>query len=385
MGTVSSYETSAGRRYRVRYRTPDRRQTDKRGFRSKRDAERFLAEVEVSKLRGEWVDPTLSRTSVSEWSKDWLAARSNLKPTTYGAYEWILTKHVLPRWGATPMAEVSHQDVQTWINGLNVTLAPSTVRKLHVVLSGVMKSAATNRLIARNPCDGIRLPRTKPAPRGYLSAEQVDELAALCNPYDAVIYFLSYTGLRWGEMAGLRVRRVDRRRRRLDVAEAITEPKGAIIWGTPKNHERRSVPYPRFLSESVDQLCEGKAPDDTVFSSPNGQVLRAGNFRRNTFDRAVLTLRQAHPDLPKITPHSLRHTAASLAISSGASVLSIQRMLGHASAAMTLDVYSDLFDDDLDAVADALDQRARKTNVGKMWANPAADEKAVSRRMRSAQ
>lgn len=179
-------------------------------------------------------------------------------------------------------------------------------------------------------------------------------------------------GLRWGEMAGLRVGRVDRRRRRLDVAEAVTESTGAIVWGTPKNHERRSVPYPRFLAEQLDLLCAGKASADTVFTSPNGQVLRSGNFRRNTFDRAVEALHERHPGLPKITPHSLRHTAASLAISSGASVLSIQRMLGHASAAMTLDVYSDLFDDDLDAVAEALDQRARNTSVGKMWANPAS-------------
>jgi hypothetical protein len=130
------------------------------------------------------------------------------------------------------------------------------------------------------------------------------------------------------------------------------------------------VPYPSFLDDYIDLLCAGKGPADMVFASPNGHVLRASNFRRNTFDTAVASLRETYPELPMITPHSLRHTAASLAILSGASVLSIQRMLGHSSAAMTLDVYSDLFDDDLDAVADALDQRARNTNVGKMWANP---------------
>nr|WP_246376793.1 tyrosine-type recombinase/integrase [Conyzicola lurida] len=123
-------------------------------------------------------------------------------------------------------------------------------------------------------------------------------------------------------------------------------------------------------------MCADKSSVDTVFASPNGQVLRAGNFRRNTFDAAVAKLRESYPELPLITPHSLRHTAASLAISSGASVLSIRRMLGHSSAAMTLDVYSDLFDDDLDAVADALDQRARNTNVGKMWANARSAKQA---------
>ncbi|AWB88527.1 site-specific integrase [Salinibacterium hongtaonis] len=362
----------------MRYRTLDRRQTDKRGFKTKRDAERYLAEVEASKTRGEWVDPTLSRTSVAEWSETWLAAHSNLKQTTFSAYEWILQKHVLPHWGSTPLAEVTHGDVQIWVTGLGDTLAPSSVRKMHVVFSGLMKYAVRDRRIPRNPCDGIRLPRIKPVPRGYLTPDQVDELATLCSPYETIIYFLAYTGLRWGEMAALKVKRLDFDRRRIDVAEAVTEPQGAIIWGTPKNHERRSVPFPAFLETPLRELCEGKHPDDVVFTSPNGHVLRSGNFRRNIFDRAVAALREQHPKLPAITPHSLRHTAASLAISSGASVLSIQRMLGHASAAMTLDVYSDLFDDDRDAVADALDNRARNTSVGKMWANPTSATKAKS-------
>jgi len=112
---------------------------------------------------------------------------------------------------------------------------------------------------------------------------------------------------------------------------------------------------------------EDKKPDDLVFPSPKGDVLRNGNFRRRRFDAAVEKLQENYPELPKITPHSLRHTAASLAISAGATVLAVQRMLGHASAAMTLDVYSDLFDDDLDAVAEALDARARATAVGQTW------------------
>lgn len=75
-------------------------------------------------------------------------------------------------------------------------------------------------------------------------------------------------------------------------------------------------------------------------------------------------------NLDPMTLHDLRHTAASLAISAGANVKAVQRMLGHASAAMTLDVYADLFDDDLDQVAMRLDQVVSNSNVGKMWAGP---------------
>lgn len=78
---------------------------------------------------------------------------------------------------------------------------------------------------------------------------------------------------------------------------------------------------------------------------------------------AVSRCQKIDPEFPRVTAHDLRHTAASLAVSSGANVKAVQKMLGHASAAMTLDVYADLFDDDLTAVADRLDER-----VGKMWA-----------------
>lgn len=198
MGSISAYQTANGRRYRVRYRTPDRRQTDKRGFTTKRDAERYLAGVSVAKDRGEWIDPTLARITVAEWSEMWLSAHANLKPTTRGAYAWILKKHILPRWGPVSVVDVVHTDVQDWVTRLSDSLAPSSVRKVHVVLSAVMKYAVRDRRIPRNPCDGVRLPRVGQSARGYLSPELVDELAALCAPSSAVIYLLAYTGLRWG-------------------------------------------------------------------------------------------------------------------------------------------------------------------------------------------
>jgi integrase len=107
----------------------------------------------------------------------------------------------------------------------------------------------------------------------------------------------------------------------------------------------------------VDDLTvamAGKAPDALIFVSRRGAVLRNLNFRRDVFDHAATAV-----GLDGLTPHELRHTAASLAISAGANVKAVQRMLGHASAAMTLDVYSGLFEDDLDGVAERLDAGAR--------------------------
>jgi len=100
--------------------------------------------------------------------------------------------------------------------------------------------------------------------------------------------------------------------------------------------------------------CEGKRPSDFVFTSPEGGPIRNKNWRARRFEPAMAKMLELHPALERLVPHDLRHTAASLAISAGANVKAVQKMLGHASAAMTLDVYADLFDDDLDAVGDAL-------------------------------
>lgn len=185
-----------------------------------------------------------------------------------------------------------------------------------------------------------------------------------------VVLFLGYTGLRWGEMAALRVRDLDTTRRRVNVMRAVTEVRGELIYGTPKNHSRRSVPYPSFLTDLLVTRCVGKQRDDLIFSSPHGSPLRNQNWRRRNFDRAMDDMVEAHPEVARLSPHDLRHTAASLAISTGANVKAVQRMLGHASAAMTLDVYSELFEDDLDAVGDALSVAGAPESVGRMWAKP---------------
>ncbi len=105
---------------------------------------------------------------------------------------------------------------------------------------------------------------------------------------------------------------------------------------------------PDLLPALVD-ACRGKADDDLIFAAPKGGPIRLNNWRRRVFDPACRAA-----GLVGFTPHDLRHTAASLAVGAGANVKAVQQMLGHASAAMTLDIYAGLFPDDLDAVGRTL-------------------------------
>jgi integrase len=165
-----------------------------------------------------------------------------------------------------------------------------------------------------------------------------------------MVLVAGYTGLRWGELTGLRARRVEPLRGRIEVVVAVTEVDGVMVFGTPKTHQHRSVVVPRFLREGLGLHVAAKAPADLVFASRTGTPLRVQNFRRDWFGRAAEAV-----GVPGLTPHELRHTAASLAIASGASIKGVQSMLGHASAQMTLDRYGHLFQDELEAVADRLD------------------------------
>jgi integrase len=156
-------------------------------------------------------------------------------------------------------------------------------------------------------------------------------------------------------MAALRVCDFDVLRRRVNVSRSVTES-GGLVWGTPKTWERRSVPFPAVLADELGALMVGKTRDDLVFTNQCGGVLRNSNWRARVFRPAVEKCQKTDDTFPSITPHDLRHTAASLSVSAGANVKALQRMLGHTKASMTLDVYADLFDDDLDGVAESLDE-----------------------------
>lgn len=335
----------------ARWRDPSGRQR-KKSFARRVDAQRWLDQHLAEMHRGTYIDPAGARLVVGLIAQEWTAGLVHLKPSTATRYRGIVARHIVPTWGQWKLGAVGRLDVERWVTELSGSgLRPASVRQVHRVFSLILDSAVAHARIARNPAAGISLPRVTRGDPVHLDAGQVQRLAEAAWPNDLVVLVLAFTGLRFGELAALRVRRVDLVRRRLQVAESVTEVAGRLEWGTPKTHQTRSVPLPRTLAERLTPIVAGLMPDELVFRAPAGGPLRLRNWRTRVFDSA-----RDRAGLGGITPHDLRHTAASLAIASGANVKAVQRMLGHASAAMTLDVYAGLFGDDLDAVAVALDR-----------------------------
>ncbi|WP_024356721.1 tyrosine-type recombinase/integrase [Leucobacter chironomi] len=374
MATIKPYDTAAGKRYRVRYRKPDGAQTDKRGFKTKREAELFLASTTISKATGEYIDPQAGRTTIRVIGAAWLAAQTHLKPSSMAAFAGSWRTHVEPQWGGRQVASITYSEIQAWVSELTAGIpgpeegewvrkpkGATTVHRAHSVLSAVLDAAARDRLIASNPARGVKLPRKVGRRHAYLTHAQVAHLAREAKEHSLLVNLLAYTGLRWGEATALHVSDIDQMRKRLRVSRNAVTVAGKIIPGTPKTHRARTVPVPAFLLADLLEQVEGRGPDALVIGDgvTHQSAPAAG---RNWFSGAVKRCRAIDSTFPVITPHDLRHTAASLAIQAGANVKAVQRMLGHASAAMTLDVYADLFEDDLDAVGAAMDD-ARRAHI----------------------
>ena len=372
MATIEKYQISSGATlYAVRYRKPDRGTTMKRGFRTKRAAEQWANKVEVDKSTAAYIAPSLGRITVGELAADWLARKKQATaPSHYRTLESAWRVHVKPAWGTVSVADIDVLGVEAWIAKIGSKgSGPTTVLRAHGVLSGILGAAVKGKRLVANPAKGVEgLPRKTARRHVYLSADDVHRLAEESGEHGALVLTLAYCGLRWGEAIGLRARDVEFLRRRLSVSENAVQLGACHAVGPTKGRKARSVPVPEFVLNELSVQCAGKAPSELVFPSRDGGYLPRPKSSNGWFLRAVKAAR-----VQAITPHDLRHTCASLAVSAGVNVLALQRMLGHTSAAMTLDTYSDLFDDDLDAVAVTLHSRYSRESVLKMC-SPGAHE-----------
>lgn len=363
MATIERYETTGGAtRYRVRYRTPDRRQTDKRGFTTKRDAQAFANQIEVDKRRGAYVAPAAGRLQLGDYAQAWLDGKHDLKPSTRDRYQRVLNVHLAPK-KTVALGDISRAWVRDWVADLSGRMAATSVHKVVGVLRQVLDMAVDDNRLVANPCDGVALPSTTTVEeQRYLTLDQLHQLAAAAGDGGPLVYLLGTCGLRFGEAAELRWRDIDVENLRIRVARSVVLVDGVFEVGPPKNGKARTVGLPAFVAGLLRQ--GSAAADDLVFPDRNGGYLRANNVRRRWWAQAVETVR-LYPEVIaggdghertvySFKIHELRHTAASLAIQAGAHIKSLQNMLGHASAALTLDRYGHLYGSDVEAVGIAI-------------------------------
>lgn len=350
-------------RYRVRYRTPDRSQTTKRGFRTKRDAEAWANQIEVDKRRGAYVAPAAGRVKLGEYAAEWLESKHKLKASTRARYKVVLDTFIATH-AEVALGDISRQLVREWVADLSRSHAPASVHKTVGVLRQVLAMAvAENRLVV-NPVDKVELPAVETVEQRFITLEQLHALADAAGEHRPLVYVLGTCGLRFGEVAELRWRDLDLQKLQIRVTRSVTLVDNQFVVGSPKNGKGRTVSLPAFVAELLDQTIKDSDQNALVFPDSQGGHMRGTNVRRRWWSDAV-SAAQLFPRIEhsaagdEITVydfklHELRHTAASLAIQAGANVKSLQNMLGHASAALTLDRYGHLYESDVEAVGVAM-------------------------------
>lgn len=373
MATSRRYETAKGLMWEVAYVKPDGRTTRKRGFKTKRDADAWSAENTVALNKTGYLTQTQLKQKLAPFIEEYLAKEASLSPTTIANRRSVGAKWVTPYWAETTLRAVDAAAVESWVEQIHADGAGAqTIRKAHQILSGVMSLCVKRKLLSANPARGVTLPRITSREHGYLSAQQVSALVEASPSRDRLLLAtLAYTGLRFGEAAALRVRDLKLANGTLRVSRSVTEVRGELVFGPPKNGRARDVPVVAHLIPALRAHVRGRGADDLVFKAPEGGTLRLTTWRRRQFQPAVKraaaawTERDHHDEVtfPVVTPHDLRHTTASLAVASGASVKVLQRMLGHTKASVTLDTYAGLFVSELDEVGSRLDQLAATTGI----------------------
>ncbi|SIF34669.1 tyrosine-type recombinase/integrase [Mycobacteroides abscessus] len=378
MASIEPYNLKSGaQRYRVHYREPNGRPKEKSGFTTKRDANAFIARVTTSKLDGAYIDPKRGKTTVAELGERWAKVKAGqIKPSGWRSYESAYRIHVMPRWGGYPLSSIERLDIEEWIAELGEKLGADSIGRCHGVLHGILKTAVENRMLPSNPASGVPLPTADELEPVFLTEYQLEDFITEVGDgtrsrSDAavIIAVLGYCGLRWGELAALTPESI--LGNRIHVRQNAAQVGSKMVLGTPKQGLKRMVPIPHRVEALLAPIVNQTKAGTPLFPAEDGGYSKSPGV--NTwFSSAVARRQEADPTFPDLTPHKLRHTAVSLAIRTGASIKAVQAIAGHKDANMTLNRYGHLMDDELDVVADALDEMAAKvTGIDwKSYGNP---------------
>ncbi len=356
--------------WEARFRDPDGRQRT-RTFPLHADAKAFLTAANADVQRNEWVDPIAGRETFRAFAKHVEATRVNRRASTRARDASLMANRVLPYLGDHQLSAITRMDVRAWIAELQAArLAPTTVRKCFQLAAQVMDEAVEQKLISASPCRGkkVELPVDERPERPLVSPQQVAALAEAIEPrYRALVLTAALTGLRWGELAALRVERVDFLRRRIDVAETLVEVNGTLTVGRPKTPKSTGkVAFPPALAEILSEhvRCFPSAAG-LVFTSEEGTPLRRSNFARRIWQPAAVAagigVYVTDPASKKkryegATFHALRHACASWLIHGGANPLEVAEQLRHTRVSTTLGTYGHLFDGTGERVAGLLEE-----------------------------
>lgn len=344
------YKISAGRDPN----TGKRRYLSEGGYKSQADAKEALAAAEQGLRRGT-VDFT--RTTVADYLRGWLDQNEGVfKPSTMGNYKRYMTSDIIPTLGEKVLLkDLQRAHVAQLVRELQAAgRGAVTVRRIHAALSSALSDAVQDGRLHENVARGARLPKVAKKELEVWTPEQAGVFLEAASEYrlGALFELAILTGMRRGELVGLRWSDVDLLQRRITVRTQLTTTSSGVQEGTAKTEagQNRRIP---LGERSVSVLMGWKLRQDTereqwgdaytetgrVFTWEDGRELRP-DYVSKLFRTISKDL-----DLPQAHLHSLRHLHASLMLASGQDFTVVAKTMGHSNSAITRDLYAHLFDD----------------------------------------
>lgn len=316
--------------------------------RTKRDLDAAVAQLKTAWNTGTYFEP--NNTPLGEYVSEW-ATHAGGKPITQLNRNVAIRLHIAPSaLGKMPLGRVRPLHVQQFVNALTPNLAPSSARQVYSILRHSLNRAVALGMMASSPCINIELPRLSSARVKAWDDEQTRRFIHGVDdePFRAFWIVAVTVGLRRGELHGLRWRDVDLERGTVTIRRTLTRlTDGTWIIGDSGKSDaaHRTVRLPRIAIDALIAHRSGQVArrnelhvwsfDDAVFDRGDGAHLTDATRLQRQYRRIVDRL-----DLPDITVHGLRHTAATNALRVGVPVHAVARMLGHADASVTLRTYS---------------------------------------------
>ena len=339
--------------------TEERRRETKSGFATQKECESAMNKLLVKVEEQVYTPPT--KASVREYlTKEWLpAVKATIRPTTYRSYEQHVMCHIAPHVGSVKLAKLTGSQVNHLYAKLAETgkkdgktdLSALTIHHVHTCLHKACKDAVRWGRLPKNPVDAADPPSTRGAAKkemktwnakqlaGFLDSTSSDRLAPLWRVF-------AMTGMRRGEVCGLRWEDVDLEKGRLSVRRALIPHGDGVIVSEPKTAKGRrqialdAVTVEAFKAQAAQQLADRDnaevawSESGYVFTMDDGRPMHPQSVSR-AFGRALDAAK-----LPRIRLHDLRHTHASLALAAGINPKVVSERLGHATVSITLDTYS---------------------------------------------
>jgi integrase len=338
----------------------------------------FKAAARVDKKRGQFIDPRAARVPFNEWARTWFKSRHKLGDSKRSKSLSVLEKHIIGDsdhgLGRMQLGRITAVEVQEWVNWMVVAgYKPSYIRGAYTLLGGALRGAKSHNLIAEAPLNGIELPQSERKRERFLSEIEIERLVAAFDPFHrALVLTASWSGCRWGELAGLLRDNLDLDHGRLHVRTVLVlrDDGGKLTWGLkdyPKSDSgRRTIGLPASLVIVLRQHLERAADNEFVFRGKRGGTLAYSNFRKREWEPAV-----ERSGLKPLSFHDLRHTHVALLIQYGWQEYQIVRRLGWKDGKMLHTTYGHLFpghDAELVAELDEKRQRALLRETGNVTA-----------------